>query len=103
MTHMPEAWYDRPPQARSAPAPAPSARPGGRLELDFDIDRALDDLCRVFPGICIWHGEFTGSFWALLPDRLVEARTPAVLARQLRAALPVPRQRPRAEPDPHAR
>jgi hypothetical protein len=103
MTHIPEAWYGRPTQARSAPAPPPSARPAGRLDLDLDFDRALDDLHRLFPGICIWHGEFSGSFWALLPDRLVEARTAADLARQLRAALPVPRPRPHAKPDPYAR
>ncbi|SFP90272.1 hypothetical protein SAMN04489713_11935 [Actinomadura madurae] len=98
MTHIPEAWYDRPTQARAAPAPSPSARPVGRLELDLDIDRALDDLHRAFPGICIWHGEFSGSFWALLPDRLVEARTAADLARRLRAAVSRPRPRVRSEP-----
>ncbi|GAA1884588.1 hypothetical protein GCM10009736_60750 [Actinomadura bangladeshensis] len=101
MTHTPEAWHDRPAQARLAPAPPPSERPAGRLELDLDIDRALDDLRRAFPGLCIWHGEFSGSLWALLPDRLVEARTAADLARRLRAALPRPR--PRARPEPCVR
>ncbi|QKW39654.1 hypothetical protein HUT06_41165 [Actinomadura sp. NAK00032] len=96
MTHISEAWYARPRQAGSAPAPPLSARPVGRLELDLDIDRALDDLHRAFPGICIWHGEFSGSFWALLTDRLVEARTAADLARQLRAALPRPGPKPHA-------
>lgn len=96
MTYTPEAWHDRPTQIRAAPAPPLSARPVGRLELDLDIDRALDDLHRAFPGICIWWGEFSGSFWALLPDRLVEAKTAVDLARQLHAALPRPR--PHATP-----
>lgn len=34
MTHTPEAWHDRPALARLAPAPPPSTRPVGRLELD---------------------------------------------------------------------
>ncbi|MFA1550878.1 hypothetical protein [Actinomadura chokoriensis] len=58
--------------------------------MHLDIDQALDDLRHAFPGICVWHGEFSGSLWALLPDRLVEARTAAGLARQLHAALPRP-------------
>lgn len=103
MTHIPEARYGRPPQAHSAPMPPMPARPVGRLELDLDIDQTLNDLQRAFPGICIWHGEFSGSLWALLPDRLVEAKTSADLARELHAALPVPRPRPHAEPDPYAR
>lgn len=101
MTHAPEAWHDWSTQARSMPAPPLSARPAGRLELDLDIDQALDDLRRAFPGICIWHGDFSGSLWALLPDRLVEARTAADLARQLHAVLPRPR--PRVRPEPHVR
>lgn len=61
------------------------------IELDADIDQALADLRRTFPGICIWYGEFCGSLWALLPDRLVEAKNAVGLARQLRAALGPPR------------
>ncbi|GAA1881134.1 hypothetical protein GCM10009736_56430 [Actinomadura bangladeshensis] len=73
-----------------APRPAPSmhARPTGPLGMDLDIDQALDDLRRAFPDICIWHGEWSGSLWALLPDRLVEARTAADLARRLRRIRP---------------
>ncbi|MFV2172097.1 hypothetical protein ACFHW2_06745 [Actinomadura sp. LOL_016] len=62
-----------------------------RIELDADIDQALANLRRTFPGICIWYGEFCGSLWALLPDRLAEAENAAGLARQLRAALSPPR------------
>ncbi|MBE1533372.1 hypothetical protein [Actinomadura algeriensis] len=61
------------------------------IEPDADIDQALAELRRAFPGVCIWFGEFCGSLWALLPDRLVEAKNAAGLARQLRAALGPPR------------
>jgi hypothetical protein len=64
------------------------SRPAGPLDLDLDIDQALDDLRRAFPGTHIWHGEWSGSLWALLPDRLVEARTAADLARRLRSTRP---------------
>ncbi|MEV5824944.1 hypothetical protein AB0L25_05150 [Spirillospora sp. NPDC052242] len=60
------------------------------IELDADIDQAVADLRRTFPGICIWYGEFCGSLWAMLPDRLVEAKNAVGLARQLRAALGPP-------------
>ncbi|MFI0479532.1 hypothetical protein [Actinomadura sp. 9N215] len=84
MTHAPDPWYRH--------GQVPHARPAGRLELDPDIDQALDDLRRAFPGICIWHGEWSGSLWALRPARLVEARTAADLARQLHNATPQTRQ-----------
>jgi hypothetical protein len=77
----------RTPQTRRGhhvPRPVQS-RPAGPLDLDLDIDQALDDLRRAFPDLCIWHGEWSGSLWALLPDRLVEARTAADLARRLRS------------------
>ncbi|OLT30287.1 hypothetical protein BJF79_39140 [Actinomadura sp. CNU-125] len=60
------------------------------VQPDLDLDRALAELRRAFPGICIWFGEFSGSLWALLPDRLVEARNADGLARRLRAALGPP-------------
>ncbi|TDD87958.1 hypothetical protein E1293_06995 [Actinomadura darangshiensis] len=69
--------------------------------MDLDLDQALDDLRSAFPGTCIWHGEFSGSLWALLPNRLVEAKTATDLARQLRAALLRPH--PHARPEPHVR
>ncbi|MFB4305311.1 hypothetical protein [Actinomadura sp. GTD37] len=65
--------------------------PAGALEMDLDIDRVLDELRRSFPGLCMWWGEFSGSLWALLPDRLVEAKTGADLARQLYDILGRPR------------
>jgi hypothetical protein len=95
MTYAPGFRHNAP--SRSDPGLASDPRPATRLELDLDIDRALDDLRRTFPGICIWHGEWSGSLWALLPDRLVEAKTSLDLARLLRAALPRP-QPPRPGP-----
>ena len=73
-----------------APGSAPSmhSRPAGPLHLDLDIDQALDELRRSFPDICIWYGEWSRSLWALLPDRLVEARTAADLASRLRSLRP---------------
>lgn len=62
-----------------------------RTEPNTDIDEALDGLRRLFPSICIWYGHSTGSLWALLPDRLVEAKNATGLARQLHAALSRPR------------
>jgi hypothetical protein len=71
--------------------PLPGARPSGPLELDLDL--ALDELRRSFPGLCMWWGEYSGSLWALLPDRLVEAKTAADLARQLYGILGPPHAR----------
>ncbi len=90
MTRIPESGSGRTDGA------APAARPATALELDVDIDQALDGLRRAFPGLCIWHGAWCGSLWALLPDRLVEAKTSADLARQLHAALTPHRPRARA-------
>ncbi|WP_157437973.1 hypothetical protein [Actinomadura latina] len=77
---------------------APTARPHTSIEMDADIDQALDHLRRAFPGLCIWHCEYSGSLWALLPDRLVEAKTSTDLARRLHAALAP--QRPPAFREP---
>ncbi|RFS87222.1 hypothetical protein D0T12_02990 [Actinomadura spongiicola] len=60
------------------------------MHVDVDIDRALEELRCSFPGLCIWFGEFSGSLWALLPNRLVEARTAADLAGQLQDAIGLP-------------
>ncbi|MEU8801258.1 hypothetical protein [Spirillospora sp. NPDC048819] len=86
MPHPPELWHARPPARHSTPTSPPAPWATTPLELDdLDIDQALDQLRRSFPGLCIWHGEWSGSFWALLPNRLVEAKTSADLARQLHA------------------
>lgn len=43
----------------------------------------LADLRRWYPKVPIWHGNATGSWWALLPGQLVEASDAAMLARHL--------------------
>ncbi|ROO87445.1 hypothetical protein EDD29_5053 [Actinocorallia herbida] len=49
------------------------------------LREALALLKARFPGALIWFGNATGHFWALTDDRLVEALTPADLARRLEA------------------
>ncbi len=58
--------------------------------LDADPERTHAELTRSFPHACIWLGEYTGSWWALVRDRsgrsaLLEGRTPAALYAELRA------------------
>ncbi|TDD79219.1 hypothetical protein E1293_24010 [Actinomadura darangshiensis] len=50
---------------------------------DLDPERVAAGLARRFPGCCVWRGEYTGSWWALARDRLVEAPDPAALGRLL--------------------
>jgi hypothetical protein len=50
---------------------------------ELDPDRISAELARRFPGCCVWLGEYTGSWWALAGDRLVEAPDPATLGRLL--------------------
>ncbi|TNY34722.1 hypothetical protein [Thermomonospora catenispora] len=58
--------------------------------LDVDPERTCAELAESFPQACIWLGEYTGSWWALVRDRLgrdvlLEGRTPAALYAELRA------------------
>ncbi|OLT12596.1 hypothetical protein BJF79_21965 [Actinomadura sp. CNU-125] len=60
------------------------------------------ELARRFPGVPSWFGEFTGSWWSVVGDRLLEAADPFVLAEMIRTAVaahrtprPVPPPRPR--------
>lgn len=58
---------------------------------DIDPDRVLAEMRRRFPGVCLWFGEFSEHYWALIRDRggrmrLVEADDPAELGRTLDAA-----------------
>ncbi|MEV4252489.1 hypothetical protein AB0J52_04910 [Spirillospora sp. NPDC049652] len=64
--------------------------------VEIDPDLLLAALHRQFPGVPTWHGEFTGTWWALLGDRLVEARTARELADRIRQMLapPWPPRRP---------
>lgn len=66
--------------------PVPPRAPDGPA-FDIDLDRAVDDLRRIFPGICLWWGEYTGSLWALLPEGLVEAKNARDLAERIRVVL----------------
>ncbi|QFG22770.1 hypothetical protein [Actinomadura sp. WMMB 499] len=82
----------------------------GWLERDPEYVQA--ELARRFPGVPSWFGEWTGSWWAMVGDRLLEAASPFVLADMIRTAVaanrpprpapprpPVPRPRP-APPRP---
>lgn len=58
------------------------------------------ELARWFPGVHVWYGTHTGSWWAYVPgqpNRLVEAPDPHRLARKLAmtAAAPVTAPAPR--------
>ncbi|WP_433476694.1 hypothetical protein ACQPZP_06345 [Spirillospora sp. CA-142024] len=50
---------------------------------ELDPERVAAELARRFPGCCVWLGEYTGSWWAMTGDRLVEAPDPATLGRLL--------------------
>jgi hypothetical protein len=43
---------------------------------DVDHEHVLAEVGRRFPGVTAYFGEFTGSWWALVGNRLLEARTP---------------------------
>ncbi|TDC60817.1 hypothetical protein E1200_29875, partial [Actinomadura sp. GC306] len=99
MTHLPTPPHGWAPAVHAAPTSRPAACPATPIEPGPDIAEALEQLRRTFPGLCIWHGQRTGSYWALLPNRLVEAKTSIDLARQLHTAgLMLPRR-----PGPHTR
>lgn len=53
---------------------------------DLDPDQIRRNLAHTFPGVLCWLGEYTGSWWALVGDRLVEAPTPGELADRILAA-----------------
>lgn len=44
----------------------------------------LRHLQNQFPGVRVWYGAATGSWWALHGGELVEASTPEGLAEQIR-------------------
>ncbi|MFC5182828.1 hypothetical protein [Actinomadura harenae] len=62
-------------------SPAPWSAP------EVDPDEVLAVLHAQFPQVPTWRGDFTGSWWALLRGRLVEARDPRQLAEYIRAVL----------------
>ncbi|URM98618.1 hypothetical protein LUW76_32105 [Actinomadura madurae] len=52
---------------------------------ELDPERIAAELARRFPGCCVWLGEYTGNWWAMTGDRLIEAPDPATLERLLYA------------------
>lgn len=57
---------------------------------EFDPERVVAEMQRRFPEACIWFGEFSGHYWALIRDwngrrRLVEGDNPADLGHTLEA------------------
>ena len=72
---------------------------------DVGLERTLADLRRRFPGVCLWRGEHTGRFWALVRhaghDRLVEAASPDALAWCLADLHPQPVVPPYTRRSPH--
>ncbi|MFD0857226.1 hypothetical protein ACFQ07_33795 [Actinomadura adrarensis] len=69
---------------------APSAAWNPALSKELDLEQAVELLQRRYPDLSIYWGEYTGSLWAVLPDRLVEAKTAFDLARRLDATLERP-------------
>jgi hypothetical protein len=57
-------------------------------ELRAEMARGLQE---QFPGVRVWYGEATGSWWAIVPlrsgPRLVEAPTPQQLREAIMSAL----------------
>ncbi|MGK5559155.1 hypothetical protein ACSNOI_46920, partial [Actinomadura kijaniata] len=57
-----------------------------------DPDQVLDELRERFPTVAMWWGEWTGSYWAFLPDdirendRFLTAATADAFTRQLMQA-----------------
>ncbi|RSN41759.1 hypothetical protein DMH08_38765, partial [Actinomadura sp. WAC 06369] len=69
--------------------------------LDHDPEQVQAALARRFPGVPSWHGEWTGSWWSMVGDRLLEAACPATLADMIQTALSATRPPP-SRPDPPA-
>ncbi|QFG22801.1 hypothetical protein [Actinomadura sp. WMMB 499] len=69
--------------------------------LDRDPDLVQADLAWRFPGVPAWFGEWTGAWWAVVGDRLLEAASPEILVEMIRTALAA--NRPSPPPAPPAR
>ncbi|WP_143219864.1 hypothetical protein [Actinomadura sp. CNU-125] len=62
--------------------------------LEQDPERVQAALARRFPGVPSWHGEWTGSWWSMVGDRLLEAACPFTLADMIQTALAATRPAP---------
>lgn len=94
----------------AAPPPpvSPSTGSAPWAAAEIDIDQAVAELHRRFPAFAIWHGEYTGSWWAVprsrtVPAALIEAPTPTALAHCLQARAPGAADASRYEPAGHKR
>lgn len=54
---------------------------------ETDPERALAGIKRQFPGVVAYFGEFTRSWWAMVDEKLLEAKDPGELAELIRAGL----------------
>jgi hypothetical protein len=55
--------------------------------LTVDPALALDILRRRFPGLCLWFGNSTRHWWAVVDGDLLEAGTPEELGRRIDLAV----------------
>ena len=70
-----------------------------RTQIDPEI--VLAEVRRLHPGVTVWAGEYTGSYWALLDDELHEFRDPHALISCVRAHVsPPPRPATGTAPGP---
>jgi hypothetical protein len=54
---------------------------------DADHEQVIADVKRRFPWACAWFGEYTGKWWALAGNCIVEADTPSELHERIASAL----------------
>ncbi|WP_433475829.1 hypothetical protein ACQPZP_01615 [Spirillospora sp. CA-142024] len=64
----------------------------------LDPDEIRRELEAAFPGVRAWLGDYTGHWWALANDRLVEADTPRQLADRIHGVLGIRRAIPPRRP-----
>ncbi|GAA1574527.1 hypothetical protein GCM10009678_66540 [Actinomadura kijaniata] len=88
----------------SAPSPRPRP-PTPWAQTERDPDQVLDELRERFPAVVMWWGEWTGSYWAFLPDdvrendRFLTAATADAFTQQLaQASSPSPSHEPAPTP-----
>ena len=55
--------------------------------VDVDPEQVAADVKRWFPGVSAWLGEYTGKWWAVVGDRLLEADNPNELHQRIAVAL----------------
>ncbi|WP_067826970.1 hypothetical protein [Actinomadura kijaniata] len=63
-------------------------RPAVFAVADIGTEQVVADIKRHFPGVLAWFGEFTGKWWAVVDDRMIEADTPGQLHQQISDASP---------------